>query len=157
MPGKTRWMLMALVGMAALPAAAGEGFEGGQWRHETKLISAEVPGIPQSLIKLVAGRGARTSCNGTAELEAHPEALLTADDGAKCELRKLSMTNGRLVFDTMCTNKRFPDGLLVSSRGTYTPTTYALATTSTGTKDGKPVKILTTGAGRRVADSCKKP
>ncbi len=157
MPGTKRWMLLALIGLAAMPAVAGSGFEGGQWRHETRLISADVPGIPQSLIKLMAGRGARTSCHDTAEIERNPEALLTADDGARCELKTLSMSNGRLVFDTVCTNKRFPDGLLVASRGTYTPTAYTLSTTSTGTKNGKPVKILTTGAGRRVAGSCKKP
>ncbi len=157
MPGTNRWMLVAMIGLAALPAVAAPGFEGGQWRHETTLISAEVPGIPQSLIKLVAGRAARTSCHAAEEIEQHPEALLTADDGARCALRKLSMSDGRLVFDTVCTNKRFPDGLLVSSRGTYTPTNYTLSTTSTGTRNGKPVTILTTGAGRRVADSCKKP
>ena len=146
-----------LLGAVALPAAAGSAFEAGQWRHETNLVSADVPGIPQPLVKLFAGRGARTSCNDRAQLENHPEALLTADNGARCELRKLSMADGRLVFDTFCVNKRFPDGLLVSSKGTYTPTSYAIATTSTGTKNGAPVKILTTGAGKRVAGSCSKP
>jgi hypothetical protein len=152
-----RWPLMGLLIAAAMPAYAGAGFEAGQWRHETKLVSADVPGVPEGLVKLFAGRGARNSCNAAAQLEDHPEVLLTADDRASCKLRKLSMTNGNLVFDTFCANKRFPDGLLVSSRGTYTPTSYTLSTTSTGTKDGKPVKIVTTGSGRRVADSCAKP
>ncbi len=146
-----------LIGAVALPAAAGSGFEAGQWRHETNLVSADVPGIPQPLIKMFAGRGARTSCSDPAQLENHPETLLTADNGAKCELRRFSMTNGRLVFDTFCVNKRFPDGLLVSSRGAYTPTSYTISTTSTGTRNGEPVKILTTGSGRHVAASCKKP
>jgi hypothetical protein len=90
-------------------------------------------------------------------LHSHPEALLTADGEAVCTLRKLSMTDGKLVFDTFCTNKRFPDGLLVSSRGTYTATSYAISTISTGTKNGKPVRIETTGSGKRVAGSCAAP
>jgi len=146
-----------LLGAVAMPAAAGAGFEAGQWRHETNLVSADVPGIPQGLVKLFAGRGSRVSCSDPAQLEKHPEALLTADNGAKCELRKFSMTNGRLVFDTFCVNKRFPDGLLVSSRGTYTPTSYAISTESTGTRNGAPVKILTRGAGKHMAGSCQKP
>ena len=153
MPSKTTWMLTALVGLAATPALAAD-FEGGQWRHETKLVSAEVPGIPQSLIKIFANRAPRLSCY---KPEQSAEDLLTADDGAKCDLRRLSASGGRLVFDTFCTNKRFPDGLLVASRGSYTPTTYSISTTSTGTKNGKPVKIVTTGAGKRVAESCGKP
>jgi hypothetical protein len=65
------------------------------------------------------------------------------------------MVDGKLEFDTFCTNKHFPDGLLVSSRGSYTATTYSISTTSTGTKGGKLVRILTTGAGKRIANSCK--
>jgi hypothetical protein len=147
--------LIALVGLAATTAsAAGPGFEGGEWRHQTRLVSAEIPGLSAGLVKLFAGRGARTSCHQPAQLFDHPEALLTADDRASCKLRRLSMSDGRLVFDTFCTNKRFPDGLLVASRGEYTPTTYTITTTSTGTKDGKPVKIVTTGTGKRVAARC---
>jgi hypothetical protein len=151
------WALAAGIAAAATPALAEGGFEAGQWRHETRLISAEVPGAPQTLIKLFAGRGSRTSCHTAPQLQAHPEALLTADERAQCSLRKLSLSNGALVFDTFCTNKRFPDGLLVASRGQYTPTSYTISNTSTGTKDGKPVKIQTTGTGQRVAAACAKP
>ena len=150
-----RWRPLLLgIGLAASPAVAGSAFAPGRWQHETRLIQADVPGIPEWLIRLVAGHGSRKSCNSAAQLDSHPEALLRADDEAVCKLRKLSMTNGQLVFDTFCTNKRFPDGLLVSSRGTYTPTSYRISTTSTGTRDGKPVRILTTGTGRHVADGC---
>jgi hypothetical protein len=154
---RTRLALTFLLAAVAMPAAAGSGFEAGQWRHETNLISADVPGVPEPLIKLFAGRGARVSCSTPAQLKDSPETLLTADNGARCDLRKFSMADGRLVFDTFCVNKRFPEGLLVSSKGTFTPTSYAIATTSTGTKNGAPVKILTTGAGKRVAGSCAKP
>ena len=148
--------LAVIVGLCALPvSAAAPGFEGGAWRHQTKLVSAEIPGVSQGLVKLFAGRGARSSCHQTAQLADHPEALLTADDRAVCKLRKMSMSGGVLVFDTFCTNKRFPDGLLVASRGSYSATTYSITTTSTGTKDGKPVKIVTTGSGKRVAERCR--
>ena len=101
--------LAVVVGLCALPvSAAAPGFEGGAWRHQTKLVSAEIPGVSQGLVKLFAGRGARSSCHQTAQLADHPEALLTADDRAVCKLRKMSMSGGVLVFDTFCTNKRFP-------------------------------------------------
>lgn len=153
----TKWRsLLAFLGVVASPAMAGSSFAPGQWDHETRLVSADVPGIPQWLIRMFAGHGSRKSCNSASQLNSRPEALLTADDEAVCKLRKLSMMNGQLVFDTFCTNKRFPDGLLVSSRGSYSPTSYSISTTSTGTRNGKPVKILTTGTGKHVADSCAK-
>lgn len=149
-----RHLLPVCLGLAASPALAAASFAPGQWRHETRLVQAEVPGIPQWVIRMFAGHGSRQSCDSAAQLSSHPEALLTADDEAVCKLRTFSATNGKLVFDTFCTNKRFPDGLLVSSRGSYTPTSYSISTTSTGMREGRPVRILTTGTGRRVADTC---
>jgi hypothetical protein len=72
-----------------------------------------------------------------------------------CKLRKLDLSDGKLVFDTFCINKRFPEGLLISSRSTYTPKSYSLSTTSTGLKEGKPVKIVTTGTGQWTGPTCK--
>jgi hypothetical protein len=149
-----RRMVLALVGLLASPAFAASSFAPGRWSHETTLVQANVPGIPQWIVRMFAGHGSRTSCDSAAQLSSHPEALLTADDEAVCKLRTFSAMNGKLVFDTFCTNKRFPDGLLVSSRGTYTPTSYSISTTSTGTRNGKPVRILTTGTGKRVAGAC---
>ncbi|MFT4053162.1 MAG: DUF3617 family protein [Novosphingobium sp.] len=143
-----------LATLAAVPAMAASGFVAGQWEHQTNLVSANVPGIPQWLIRLTAGHSTRRNCPSQSEAQNHPEVLLQGDDSATCKLRKLSMADGKLEFDTFCTNKHFPDGLLVSSRGSYTPTTYSISTTSTGVKNGKPVRIMTTGTGRRVSGSC---
>ena len=149
-----RNMLAALLVMAATPALA-DGFAPGAWQHETNTISAEVPGIPQWVVKLFTGRQTRKSCHNGAQLAAHPEALLTQDDAAVCRLRRISLSDGKLLFDTFCTNKRFPEGLLVSSKGSYTPDSYAITTVSTGSKEGRPVKIVTTGSGKRVAPTCR--
>ena len=65
------------------------------------------------------------------------------------------MAGGKFAFDTFCTNKNFPDGLLIASTGNYTPTSYTISTTSTGRKDGKAVKIVTSGTGKRIATTCK--
>lgn len=146
---------LAALALAAAPAMAASGFVPGQWEHETNLVSASVPGVPQWLIRLTAGHSTRRNCPTSAEARDHPENLLQGDDSATCKLRRLSMTGGKLEFDTFCTNKHFPDGLLVSSRGSYTPTTYTISTTSTGTKNGKPVRIVTTGTGKRISDTCR--
>jgi hypothetical protein len=146
-------VIATLLVLGAAPAAA-DGFAPGQWEHKTVTVSAEVPGVPQWVIKMFAGNRSRKSCHHAAELQTRPEALLTQDDAAVCKLRRFSMTGGKLVYDTFCTNKRFPEGLLVASKGTYTPDSYAISTLSTGTKEGEPVKIVTTGTGRRIG-TCK--
>ncbi|MBA2932878.1 DUF3617 family protein [Sphingomonas sp. CGMCC 1.13654] len=156
MPIRKRYLLPFFLILAASPALAAATFAPGQWNHETRLVQADVPGIPEWVIRMFAGHGSRKSCNSAVQLNSHPETLLTADDEAVCKLRTFSAANGKLVFDTFCTNKRFPDGLLVASRGSYTPTSYTISTTSTGMRNGKPVRILTTGTGKHVADACAK-
>jgi len=109
------------------------------------------------VIKLIGGHRTRTSCNSAAELSAHPESLFKGDDTAVCQLRRLSLSNGTILFDTFCTNKRFPAGLLVVSQGSYSPTSYSFTTISTGTRNGKPVRIVTRGSGTRLSETCAKP
>jgi hypothetical protein len=140
----------------AIPAVAlADTFAVGAWQHQTTTVSAEVPGIPQWMIKMFAGNKTRKSCYTTAQASSRPEALLTQDDAAVCKVRRLEMTGGKLLFDTFCTNKRFPEGLLVASKGTYTPRSYSISTLSTGTKDGEAVKIVTTGTGQWTGPTCK--
>ena len=149
--GRLLWLVAAFT---AAPALAGPGFAPGHWHHETRLIRAEVPGIPQWLIRLFASHSTRESCHDAAGLATHPEALLTADDRAHCTLRRFTATEGHLEFDTFCTNHHFPEGLLVSSRGTYTATAYQITTISTGTHGGRPVRIETIGVGQQIGRTC---
>lgn len=150
---KTRIVASFILLAMATPAAA-DGFAPGVWQHQTKTISADVPGVPQWVVKMFAGNSSRKSCYTAQQAASRPEALLTQDDDAVCKLRRLSLVGGKLAFDTFCVNKRFPDGLLVASKGSYTPDSYEISTMSTGTKDGAPVRIVTTGTGRRTGP-CK--
>jgi hypothetical protein len=153
--GRLAPLLAALV-LPALPAAAAaEGFAPGAWSHETRMISAQVPGVPQWVIKLFAGDRTRKSCYTAGQAATRPEALFTQDDAAVCRTRRFSMAEGRFVYDTFCTNKRFPEGLLVASKGSYTADSYEISTLSTGTKHGKPVMIVTTGSGHRTGGTCR--
>ena len=103
---------------------------------------------------MFTGNRTRKSCHSAAEVAKRPEAVLTQDDAAICRMRHFSMTGGKLAYDTFCTNKRFPEGLLVVSKGQYTADSYAISSVTTGMKDGKPVKIVTTGTGQRTGN-CK--
>lgn len=150
---KRRHGIAALALTLAAPAMAAE-LVPGFWEHETKTISADVPGVPQWIIKIVAGNSSRKGCFSAQEATARPEALLTQDKAAVCTKRRYSAAEGKLVYDTFCVNKRFPEGLLVASKGSYTANSYEISTISTGTKEGKPVKIVTTGTGRRTG-ACK--
>jgi len=138
----------------AAPAAANDGLNPGLWQHQTTTISAEVPGVPQWVVKIFAGNSSRKGCFTAQQAATRPEALLTQDDAAVCVKKRYSAVGGKLVYDTFCTNKRFPEGLLVASKGSYTADSYEISTISTGTKEGKPVKIVTTGTGKRVG-ACK--
>jgi hypothetical protein len=149
-----RRMIAAILLTSAAPALA-DGFAAGRWQHETNTISADVPGIPQWVVKLFTGKQSRKSCHSAPQLASHPEALLTQDDAAVCKMRRFSMADGKLIYDTFCVNKRFPEGLLVASKGSYTPDSYTINTLSTGTKEGQPVRIVTTGSGKRIAPTCK--
>lgn len=146
---------LALTALAffAAPALA-DSFAPGAWQHQTTTISADVPGVPQWVVKLFAGNSSRKSCYTAQQAATRPEALLTQDDAAVCTKRAFSMVGGKLVYNTFCVNKRFPEGLLVASSGTYTPDSYSISTISTGMKEGRPVKIVTTGTGHRTG-ACK--
>jgi len=151
---KTRHMATGFILLALAAPAAADGFAPGAWQHQTKTISADVPGVPQWVVKVFAGNSSRKSCYTAQQAVSRPEALLTQDDAAVCKLRRFSLVGGKLAFDTFCVNKRFPEGLLVASKGSYTPDSYEISTMSTGTKDGAPVRIVTTGTGHRTGP-CK--
>ena len=153
-----RFMRLVVIAGPALVLAAPARADGpapGAWHHKTTMLSAEVPGYPQWMVKIFAGNSSRKSCHTAAQAATRPEALLTQDDAAVCTLRRFSLGGGKLVYDTFCVNKRFPDGLLIASKGSYTPDSYEISTLSTGMKDGKPVRIVTTGTGRRTAPTCR--
>jgi len=149
-----RHSTLALIALSLSAPALADGFTPGAWEHQTTTISADVPGVPQWVVKLFAGNASRKNCYTAQQAATRPEALLTQDDAAVCTKRAFSLANGKLVYDTFCINKRFPQGLLVASKGTYTPDSYSISTVSTGSKDGKPVKIVTTGTGHRIG-ACK--
>ncbi len=147
--------LITLAAFAAATPVFADGLAPGAWQHKTVTISAEVPGVPQWVVKMFAGNSSRKSCFTAQQAATKPEALLTQDDAAVCTRKRYSAVGGKLVYDTFCVNKRFPEGLLVASKGTYTADSYEISTISTGTKEGQPVKIVTTGTGRRSAPVCK--
>lgn len=142
----------ALFGIAG--AAYADGFAPGAWSHQTDMVSADVPGFPEWLIKMTKGHQTRKSCYTQSDIQTRPEALLTQDDAAVCHKRRFSLVGGKFVYDTFCTNSTFPDGLLIASTGTYTANSYTISTVSTGMRKGKPARIVTTGTGQRTG-SCK--
>lgn len=146
--------LLAL-GMPAIAQAPGQGFSPGGWQHEMKMISADVPGVPQFLIKMFAGDRTRKSCLSAYEATHTPQTLLTQDDNAKCRTTRFVMLKGRFDYVAFCTNKRFPEGLTISSGGTYAPATYTMESVATGMRKGKPVKIVTRGTGKHIGQ-CQK-
>ena len=146
-----------LIASLALAATAGHaaGFAPGEWRHDSKLISAEVPGVPEFLVRMMAGGGARKSCFPAGVAARSQEALLADDSKASCRTSRLTMAaDGQLEYVAICINQRFPDPMTVTSTGRWTPTSYSFRAITTGTRKGKPVKVVTEGSGRRTAVAC---
>lgn len=136
--------------------AQAEGFAAGEWRHQTRMVSADVPGIPQFIVRMVAGNSDRKSCFTAEQAAGRQEMLLTEDGKAQCRTDKLVMAgDGRLEYRATCMNKRFPDPMNVVSIGTWSPTSYQFRATTTGMRHDKPVKIVTEGNGSRVAAACR--
>jgi hypothetical protein len=145
---KRRASLAAAALAVAAPAMAAE-MAPGLWQHETSTVSAEGTGYPQFLVKMFSNTN-RKGCFTAQQAATRPEALLTQDDAAVCIKKRYSAADGKFVYDTFCTNKRFPEGLLVASKGSYTANSYEISTISTGIKKGTPVKIVTRGSGKRI-------
>lgn len=146
-----RFLLIGLgaVALASPAVADAPGFMPGAWAHQTRMISADVPGVPDFIVRMFGNRS-RRSCLTPQQAMATPHALLTQDDAATCRVRRFTMNTGRFDYVTFCTNRRFPEGLTIASTGTYTPANYTIRSTATGTKRGKPVRIVTEGDGHRT-------
>jgi hypothetical protein len=142
----------AAVLLAAPAVADAPGFAPGAWTHETRMVSADVPGVPDFLVRIFAGDRTRQSCLTAQQAMSAPQALLTQDDAAQCHLRRFVMSGGRFEYVTFCTNRRFPQGLTIASTGTYAPGSYAMHSVATGAKGGRPVRIVTDGTGRRTGE-----
>lgn len=120
-----------------------------------KMLSAQVPGVPEFLVRMIAGGGDRKSCFTAQQAAGPAEALFVDEDKAKCRTVRLVMAaDGRLEYEATCVNARFPDPMKVASAGRWSTTSYDFRSVTTGTRKGKPVKIVTEGSGRRIAPTC---
>ena len=144
--------LTALAAGLTLPAAAlaaAATVEPGGWTHVSKMDSAVIPGVPGFLLGGAKKPKTRKSCLSAIEAASDPQALFRSKKGA-CVTRRFTMAAGKIDSLAICTDDRLDSPLTVTSTGSYTPTSYSLRTVSSGTRHGKPMRIVSSASGRRT-------
>jgi hypothetical protein len=129
-----------------LGGAAPVTVQPGGWTHSMTIHTATIPGIPGFLIPKGRPKYYKT-CLSPRDAAANP-GLILRGEGMECTPRTLTMTNGKIASVATCTDNRLGIPMNVVSAGSYTPTSYELRSVSTGTRNGKPMRVETTSTGK---------
>lgn len=132
--------------MLMLGGAAPGPVQPGGWTHSMTIHSALIPGIPGFLIPKGRPKHYRT-CLSPRDAADNPATVLRGED-MECTPRRLSMANGQIASVATCTDKKLGVPMTVTSTGSFTATSYELRSVSTGTRNGKPMRIETTSSGK---------
>lgn len=118
----------------------------GGWTHSMTIHTATIPGIPGFLIPKGRPKHYKT-CLSPRDAALNPGLILRGED-MECTPRSLTMANGKIASVATCTDNRLGIPMTVVSAGSYTLTSYELRSVSTGTRNGKPMRVETTSSGK---------
>jgi len=135
---------LALAGAAAGATPAPQA---GRWTHVTQLISADVPGVPETLIRAADKREPRTTCLTVQQAAANPQLLFHAP-GATCTSRSYTLTAGKIRGQSVCRVSELPTPVKTVTTGTYSTKSYVTRSVTTGTRNGRPLKVITATSGK---------
>ena len=129
-----------------LGGAAPVTVQPGGWTHSMTIHTATIPGIPGFLIPKGRPKYYKT-CLSPRDAASNPGLILQGEN-MECTPRSLTMANGKIASVATCTDKRVGVPMNVVSAGSYTATSYELRSVSTGTRNGKPLRVETTSSGK---------
>lgn len=135
-------LLLTILGGAASASSHPGTVQPGGWTHSMTIHAATIPGIPGFLIPKGRPKHYRT-CLSARDAADNPGTVLRGED-MECTPRRLSMANGQIASVATCVDKKLGTPMTVTS----TATSYELRSVSTGTRNGKPMRIETTSNGR---------
>ena len=147
-----RKLALAACALAMTPvgAMAAPGVEPGQWEIAVTINSADMPGAPPAIAKMMVGRTTRIKhCITPEDAARGPQDMLKSDKN--CIFTKYSMVGGKLNSEMTCT--RGGTTTTAVSTGTFTPTSFTANGRST-VSGQMPVTMTATTVGKRVGD-CK--
>lgn len=139
---------------AGAAAATVPGPQAGQWTHVTQLLSADIPGVPETLIRAADTRAPRTTCLTAKQAATTPQVLLHAP-GAMCSVRSYTLAAGKIRGTSICTVKELPTPVRTVTTGTYTARGYSTRSVTTGTRGGRPLKVVTASSGKWLGSACR--
>ena len=142
---------LALAGAAA---TATPTVQAGKWTHVTKLVSADIPGVPETLIRAADKQTPRTSCLTVQQAAANPQVLFHAP-GATCSSRSYTLAAGKIRGQSVCRVDELPTPVRTVTTGTYSAKGYVTRSVTTGTRNGRPLKVVTASSGRWLGGACK--
>ena len=116
---------VADVAKAVSKAQAGEmKFNPGRWESSFTIESMNMPGMPASAAKAVAGNKTRYATCLTQEKAAKPGSDFFAKDSKNCTYDHFTMGGGKIDAKMHCGNAG--GDAVVTMKGDYTPTHYAM-------------------------------
>ncbi|APZ99045.1 hypothetical protein BWQ93_11495 [Sphingopyxis sp. QXT-31] len=139
---------------AGAAAASAPGPQAGKWTHVTQLVSADIPGVPETLIRAADTRAPRTSCLTAKQAADTPQILLYAP-GATCSSRSYTLAAGKIRGQSLCRIKDLPTPVKTVTTGTYSAKGYSTRSVTTGTRGGRPLKVVTASSGKWLGSACR--
>ncbi|KTE38755.1 MULTISPECIES: DUF3617 domain-containing protein [unclassified Sphingopyxis] len=146
--------LLIPLAFAGAAAASAPGPQAGKWTHVTQLVSADIPGVPETLIRAADTRAPRTSCLTAKQAADTPQILLHAP-GATCSSRSYTLAAGKIRGQSLCRIKDLPTPVKTVTTGTYNAKGYTTRSVTTGTRNGRPLKVVTASSGKWLGAACR--
>jgi len=140
--------------LAGANAAAVPGPQAGRWTHVTSLVSADIPGVPETLIRAADKRVPRITCLTAKQAAATPQILLHAP-GAKCSARSYTLAAGKIRGNSTCMVKELPTPVRTVTTGTYSATGYVTRSVTKGVRSGQALTVVTTTSGKWLGAACR--
>ncbi|KQZ63728.1 hypothetical protein ASD67_04010 [Sphingopyxis sp. Root1497] len=144
MHGAVLLIPLAFAGAAAVTVP---GPQAGKWTHVTQLVSADIPGVPETLVRAADKREPRTTCLTAQQAAATPQVLLHAP-GATCSSRSYTLAAGKIRGQSVCRVKELDTPVRTITTGTYSEKGYVTRSVTTGTRAGRPLKVVTATSGK---------
>ena len=151
MNGAVAWIPLAFAGAAAVTAPTPQA---GKWTHLTQLVSADIPGVPETLIRAADKREPRATCLTPKQAASTPQILLHAP-GAVCSSRSYTLAGGKIRGQSVCRVKELETPVKTTTTGTYSARGYVTRSVTTGTRNGRPLKVVTATSGKWLGAACR--
>lgn len=142
----TRYAVLPIIAGAAVAAwAQSTPVTPGQWDISVRIDSAEMPGMPAAVARMMTGRTTHVKhCITAADAARGPQDLLRSNSG--CQFTRYSMAGGKLSSEMTC--RQGGATTTTTSTGSFTPTSFTATGRSVTAGGPMPMTMTSTSTGR---------